>query len=137
MEENEYWNSHQPEQQPYNQQPEQSQYYSQPNQPYMPPEQEPKPGAGMSVASMVLGIVSIVLCCFWYIGVICAVIGLVLGIVSIKKGPSGKGMAIAGIILSCITLLLVILILAFSNSSSYTELINSFSEAFEEGYNNY
>jgi len=35
------------------------------------------------VASMVLGIVAICLSCFWYIAISCAIVGLVLSIVSI------------------------------------------------------
>ena len=41
-------------------------------------------GKGMAIASMVLGIVSIVLCCFWYIsltaGIVCSIIGMIFAI---------------------------------------------------------
>ena len=50
---------------------------------------------GLSIASMVLGIVSLVLCCIVYISVPCALLAM-------KKG--GKGMAIAGLVLGIITM---------------------------------
>ena len=33
-------------------------------------------GQGMAIASMVLGIVSIVLCCIWYLSLICAIVSI-------------------------------------------------------------
>ncbi|WP_343208199.1 DUF4190 domain-containing protein [Anaerolentibacter hominis] len=60
---------------------------------------------GKSIASLVLGIVSLVfifLGSYSFIGIILAVIGLVLG-VSAKK-ETGSGMATAGIVLSIIGL---------------------------------
>ena len=62
-------------------------------------ELENKP-SGLAIASMVLGIVSIVLCCCFPMGTM----GLILGIVALKKvndgTGDGKGMAIAGIVLN-------------------------------------
>lgn len=75
---------------PYGQQPP----YGQP--PYgAPQEQKPK---GFAIASMVCGIVSIVICCCEYIAIPLGIVAIVLGIISLKKGESGKGMAIAGIV---------------------------------------
>lgn len=72
-----------------------------------PSTNEPQ-NKGMAIASMVCGIVSIVLiCCTYYISIPCAIVGLVLGIMSNKK--YGKnGMAIAGIVCSIITIALSI-----------------------------
>lgn len=67
----------------------------------------------MGVASLVLGIVSIVLGFIPFCGAIAfipAVIGLILGIVdAVKKSKSQepKGMAIAGIILSAIAIVII------------------------------
>ena len=63
-------------------------------------------GKGMAVSSLVLGIVSIVLMCLWYVSIPCGIVGLVLGILAKKKGQ--KGMATAGIVLSIIGLVLVV-----------------------------
>ncbi len=72
----------------------------------------PQGGAGLSIASMVLGIVAVLFnCCFYYIALPCGIIGLVLGIISLKKANPGRGMAIAGVILSAISLLLFVILL--------------------------
>ena len=62
---------------------------------------------GMSIASMVLGIVGFIAWCLPLVGFPVTIVGLVLGILGIKKG--GKGMAIAGIIMSSITLVLTLI----------------------------
>ncbi|GAB2713953.1 DUF4190 domain-containing protein [Arthrobacter bambusae] len=56
---------------------------------------QPQP-KGMSVASMVLGLVSI----FFGWTFLVPLLGLILGLVGIKKEPAGKGMAVTGIILN-------------------------------------
>lgn len=61
---------------------------------------------GFSIASMVLGIISVVLCCIYYISIPCAILALIFGIAGKSKG--GKGMAITGIILGIITLALYV-----------------------------
>jgi cbb3-type cytochrome oxidase subunit 1 len=57
------------------------------------------PSNGKAIASLVLGIVSIVFCVYG-IGIVTGIIGLVLGISAKKENPSG--MATAGIVLSII-----------------------------------
>ena len=76
--------------------------------PYNYPDnnQPPRQSSGLSIASLVLGIVGIVACCIPIIGIPVNVTGLILGIVGMKKG--GRGMAIAGIILCSIFLVLTI-----------------------------
>ena len=61
---------------------------------------------GFSIASMILGIVGFLAWCIPLCGFPVCLTGLILGIVGIKKG--GKGMAIAGIIMSAITLVMTI-----------------------------
>ena len=73
------------------------------------------PNHGPAIASMVLGIVSFVISFF---GIVTAIIGLTLGIMSLKEcqpnGPKrGRGMAIAGIACSCVALGLWVLAIAF------------------------
>ncbi len=62
---------------------------------------------GLSITSMVLGIVSIVLCCVYYISIPSSILAIIFGAVGMKKG--GKGMAIAGIVCGIIGLALYIL----------------------------
>ncbi len=69
----------------------------------MPPE---KNGAGFGVASMVLGIIAVLFsCCIYVVAFPLGILGLILGIVGIKKN-SGKGMAIAGLVLNLIAVAL-------------------------------
>lgn len=67
---------------------------------------------GLSIASMVLGIVSVVTLCVSYVSIACAVLAIIFGIIGRKKG--GKGMAITGLILGIITLSIDILIIVFA-----------------------
>ena len=93
----------------YQQPPYQPPYYQPPY--YQPPDPGPQESIGCSVASLILGILSVVCCCLWF-GAI-SPIGLILGIVGLKKAPSSKGMAVAGIILSLLGLLgLIVMILS-------------------------
>lgn len=62
----------------------------------------------MAVASLVLGILSLVFCLVPVLDLILAIVGLVLGIVGIKAATakgSGKGLAIAGTVCSGVGLL--------------------------------
>lgn len=69
---------------------------------------------GFATASLVLGVVSLVVCC-WPL-MISSLAGLPLGIYAltrITKGaadPQGKGMAIAGIVLSSISIVLMVVL---------------------------
>jgi len=64
------------------------------------------PGKGLGIAGMVLGIISLVF--FWtaWIAIICAIVGLVLSISGRNRTPAGmkNGMAVAGIVTSCIAI---------------------------------
>lgn len=86
------------------------------NQGYIPPQmqpQQPQGGSGMAIASMVCGIVAVVLgWCFYYVSVPLAIVGLILGAISLNKKTPGRGMAIAGLVLSIISLALTILVFA-------------------------
>ena len=62
----------------------------------------------MAIASMVCGIVSIVICCCEYIAIPLGIVAVVLGVLSIKKGQGGKGMAIAGIVCGGVALAFII-----------------------------
>ena len=53
---------------------------------------------GFAIASMVLGIISIVCCCISYFALVCAVAAIVFFIVDYKINKKASGMAIAGLI---------------------------------------
>lgn len=58
---------------------------------------------GMAVAALIFGILGIICCC---IGFPFAIIGLILAIVVLTYHKAGKGLAIAGLITSIITLII-------------------------------
>ncbi len=88
------------------------------NQYQNPPAGVPRrhPKNELCIASMVLGIISLVM--FWlvYISVPCAVIGIIFAVIAMKSGRDGK--ATAGLVTSIISLsallLLFFLALAFA-----------------------
>ena len=63
---------------------------------------------GFNITSMILGIVSIVLFCFWYISVPCAIIAIIFSIAGKKE--AGRGMGVAGMILGIIAISLWVLL---------------------------
>ena len=65
---------------------------------------------GLSMAAMILGIVSVSLFCIWYLSIPCAILAIVFGVIGGKKGA--KGMAKAGLILGIIAIALDILVIA-------------------------
>ena len=85
---------------------------------------------GLNIAALVLGIVSIILWCVWFISVPCSILALIFGIIGAIK--PGKGMAIAGIITSAISL--AIWILLFVTAFTYG-FIQGFSEGISDEYN--
>ncbi|WP_317232296.1 hypothetical protein [Clavibacter capsici] len=60
------------------------------------------PPKGMSLTSMILGLVSVLF--FWTF--LCPLIGLVFGIVGFRKEPAGRGFAITGLVLNGLLLLI-------------------------------
>lgn len=84
-----------------------------PEGPRVEPAAKPpvKDRKGLAIASMVLGIVALVLFCIWYISLPCAILSIVFGIISIKS--SKKGMAIAGISTGAVGFVLMILLYVF------------------------
>jgi uncharacterized membrane protein len=77
--------------------------------------QNSQQSSGMAVASMVLGIVALVLFCIPYVSFPCGVVGLVLGVVAGGKArrgeAAGAGMARAGVVCSTIAAALAVLLI--------------------------
>ena len=92
-----------------------------------------KPISALAVTSLVLGILSLTLCCC--IGWLPGIIGAILGIVAIAKDQGGKGLAVGGVITSVLGLIIGILLTVYSvaivNSDEFKE---GFEEGFEESY---
>jgi hypothetical protein len=87
---------------------------------------EPK---GLAIASLVCGIASLVCCC---LNIPIAIGGLITGIVVLTKKKNGRGMAIAGVVLSAVALLIyaIMYIAVFYfmsvNSLDYTDIYREF-----------
>ena len=116
--------------------------YNQPYQqvPYMQENLQPRNSSdGLAVASMVLGICSIVLSCCFGIGQLLAVIGIILGIVALLGKTQKKGVSIAGIVMSGVTALLAILTIFFvmANPQAVDDFARGFEDGFNRGYNDY
>ena len=67
---------------------------------------------GFAIAALVLGIVSIVLACVWFLSIPCGILAIILGALSLKS--SKRGFSIAGIITGIIGTLALIIILILS-----------------------
>ncbi len=70
----------------------------------------PQPGKGKAVAALILGIVSVVLCLYWFIALPAGIVAIILGIQSRKQGVA-TGMATAGLITGIVGALLAAIIL--------------------------
>ena len=88
---------------------------------------------------MVLGIVSLVLFCIWYISLPCAILAIIFGIIAIKS--SKRGMAIAGIstgavgaILMILLYVIVFVLIGVGTSAGVKEIIENF-EDYQDDYN--
>ena len=70
----------------------------------------PQPSTGTAIASLVLGILSVLCCCSNVPALIMAVAGIVLGVYSYKKDPLSRTTSILGIVLSGIGLVLALIV---------------------------
>ena len=78
---------------------------------YHQPEQNQHSGSsGLAIASMVLGVLSLVFMCLG-VGWIFGIIGIVLGLASLCRNNLGYNMALAGVITSGISLIFIVLII--------------------------
>lgn len=127
----------------------QSQSYQQSQQSYQAPQysaqpyqsmpydmqDQPKRSSGLAIASMVCGILSVVICCGMWVSWILSIVAIVLGAVSLSKRQGGRGMAIAGIITAVFGLLLSIGFFIFAYAVG--EAGNSFDSSYSYYYNYY
>ncbi len=70
------------------------------------PQPQPPQSHGYNIATLVLGILSIVCCCFYgFISIICGILAIIFFVLSKKNGTS-NGMAVAGLICAIFGLVL-------------------------------
>mgnify|MGYP006888337651 FL=1 len=88
----------------------------------------------MGIASLILGIISIILAFvpfIWMLSIVTAIVGLILGIISLVKKLE-KGQSIAGIVLCAITLLLAIMSL-YNIYNTFSDISTTTSTNIETG----
>lgn len=66
---------------------------------------------GFSIASMVLGIISLVFFCLWFISIPCGILAIIFGAKSLN-GPK-KGMATAGLVTGIVALSILVILFIF------------------------
>ncbi len=91
---------------------------------------------GFAIASMILGILSILCCCFTYIGIALSIIAIVFAVVSRVRMGYFDGMAIAGLVLGIIGFVFGVSILIID--IAFTEQLEAWLEAnYPEIYEGY
>lgn len=80
-----------------------------------PPGAAPQQGKGKAVAALILGVVSVALCLYWFIALPAGIVAIVLGLQARKQGVA-PGMALAGLITGIVgtAFALIIAILGFT-----------------------
>ena len=89
---------------------------------------------GMCIASMIIGIISILMCAIQPVVIIAAIVGLILGLVALKT-TEGKGMAIAGIIMSSLGIILGLLVMTVFMGA--VGIVGKSIETFDNNGSNY
>ncbi|MBE6019891.1 MAG: zinc-ribbon domain-containing protein [Clostridiales bacterium] len=99
----------QPEQQPYDQQYRQS-YFPQPTYYVAPPA---NPSNGMAIAGFILSLIFAPWCLFFALFSLFTILGMIFSIIGLSKSKqlngSGRGLAIAGIVISAISIFISIM----------------------------
>lgn len=73
-------------------------------------DDKPK-GFGLGLTSMILGIVSLIICCFLFLSIALAIVSIILALIVLIKNKGGKGFAIAGLSTSSVALIFCIMAL--------------------------
>ena len=122
---------YQPVQPVYQQQPVQPVYQQPAYQQPIYQQQPASGGKGAAITALILGICGLVFCWVPVFGMLIAIAGLILGILSFKN-PNGKGMGITGFVLSIIGIVIGLsyTIAIFSaGSTGYTKTYSSLSRS--------
>ena len=103
---------------------------------YISSAPEPEKVSGFSIASMILGIMSILLCCTGFFSVSAGALSILFAVLSKRKGKAMPSMSLTGIILSCVGIVMGIFMLVYSVFAILTdpELRKAFEDSYEEYY---
>lgn len=82
-------------------------------------------GKGLGIASLVFGVISLSLFCS-FVNIFASVIGIILGVAQLRRGE-GKGLAIAGILCSIgsVVLLMICMNIIMSNEAFVNMILNN------------
>ncbi len=92
---------------------------------------------GFAVASLVLGILSVVCCCFLYVTLAMAILSIIFAIVSRRKMGYFDPLALAGLILGIIGAVFGVANIAFEvmvRMGMFDELLQEYEKMFEDIY---
>lgn len=104
---------------------------------YTPQQPQKDPGHGLAIASLVLGIISLLSCCCVYLSVVVGVVGVVLAIISKSKSNTGKmeTMAKVGLALSIVGVVLsigyIIFGLVYMQTPAYQDMYQEIMNSYE------
>lgn len=87
------------------------------------------PPRGLSIASLIIGVASIVL----GLTVLVPLVGLILGVMGLRREPEGRGFALAGIWINAVILLLGAIVVVFVIVTLLTVGVFSIPLIFENG----
>lgn len=96
-------------------------------------------GKGLSVAALVLGIVAAAGCLvpvLNIISIVTAVVGLVLGIVALVKRRNGRGLAVAGVVLSIVAVVVAVIVNVLA-ATAVTAVDDAVDQAVTDAENGY
>lgn len=91
---------------------------------------------GLSIASMVCGICSLVLCCTGLLSIPAGALGILFALLTRKRGQRMNSMCVAGIWLSCVGLILGIIITVSSIVTVLTDpsYLNMIDQMYQQMY---
>lgn len=92
--------------------------------------------SGFSIASMILGMISILLCCTVFFSVPFGALSILFAILTKRKGKAMPSMSLTGITLSCVGIVMSLFLLVYSVFVILTdpELRKAFEDSYEEYY---
>ena len=98
--------------------------------------QTPVDRKGFAVLSLVLGIISIVLACFWFISIPCGIIAVILGVMS--KKSTKPNVSLSGLVTGSIGVFIsiIIIIVFFAVSAGLINGLNKYAYG-EDYYSSY
>lgn len=102
---------------------------------YTSPVPEPKNVSGFSIASMIFGMMSVLLCCTGVFSVSAGALSILFAILSKRKGKAMPPLSLTGTILSCIGIVMGLSMLVYSVFTFLTD--PKFRKAFEDSYGEY